>query len=161
MKVIFLDVDGVLSHRGTFSNFDRNCLALLADIVEQTDAKIVISSSWREDENNLNFLMARLGDFNLHEKVVGKTPILWELSEMVWNDDTGPMDVVGWIGQRGHEIEKFIKSDLIDIEKFVILDDDPLAKQREDWPHGKWIQTFMDEGLNTENARQAIDFLNG
>ena len=50
MKIIFLDVDGVLnSEQDRFSwtiESDKH-LILLACIVRRTDAKIVVSSSWR------------------------------------------------------------------------------------------------------------------
>ena len=53
MKVIFLDVDGVLNSeknlleaKGKSELFDRP-LALLKELVESTKAKIVVSSTWR------------------------------------------------------------------------------------------------------------------
>ena len=52
MKVIFLDVDGVLNdqmwlHLLMDSEIDEVRVARLAEIVKATDAKIVLSSSWR------------------------------------------------------------------------------------------------------------------
>ena len=64
MKVIFLDIDGVLNthesattlresfvERGAdlmgFNRFDKNCVARVNRITDETGAKIVISSSWR------------------------------------------------------------------------------------------------------------------
>lgn len=53
MKVIFLDVDGVLNSekdlleaKGKSELFDRP-LILLKELVESTKAKIVVSSTWR------------------------------------------------------------------------------------------------------------------
>ena len=55
-KIIFLDIDGVLSPRWWNSDkqsdnygclFDAKAVANLAKIVEETDAEIVISSSWK------------------------------------------------------------------------------------------------------------------
>ena len=43
-KVIFLDMDGVICLR---SGIEIECLKNLKKIVEQTQARIVISSSWR------------------------------------------------------------------------------------------------------------------
>ena len=54
MKVIFLDIDGVLNCdryiiesgcRGV--GFDPRCMTLLADIVRASGAKIVLTTSWR------------------------------------------------------------------------------------------------------------------
>ena len=61
MKVIFLDIDGVLNSVNTFKKryeehqkinkwtleIDLKMLENLKEIVEKTDAKIVLSSSWR------------------------------------------------------------------------------------------------------------------
>lgn len=52
MKVLFLDIDGVLNHRkspkanGVFT-IDPKLLPLLKKIVDSTNVKIVLSSSWR------------------------------------------------------------------------------------------------------------------
>ena len=54
MKIIFLDIDGVLNSRQYDSgrsmaegNIDVSRLLLLKQLVEQTGAKIVLTSSWR------------------------------------------------------------------------------------------------------------------
>ena len=56
MKVIFLDVDGVLIHNesldGINLHIDEENVKTLKEIVDKTDAKIVLSSSWRKEYNN-------------------------------------------------------------------------------------------------------------
>ena len=48
MKIIFLDIDGVICTPKTdFRYLDIRCVNHLNNIVEDTGAKIVISSSWR------------------------------------------------------------------------------------------------------------------
>jgi len=61
MKIIFLDIDGVLNsdrfyrerakskqnHIRYLSEFDPECIELLNEIVKQTGAKIVVSSTWK------------------------------------------------------------------------------------------------------------------
>ena len=53
MKIIFLDVDGVLncksskSRCGGFLGIDDSKVKLLKEIIDITGAKIVLSSSWR------------------------------------------------------------------------------------------------------------------
>lgn len=58
MKILFLDIDGVLNNdRSTYypdktlpyplSVLDKKCIEFLNEIVERTKCKIVISSSWR------------------------------------------------------------------------------------------------------------------
>lgn len=58
MKVIFLDVDGVLNCRTTYARdgffgIDAYMSLLVNRICERTDAQIVISSSWRLDKGSL------------------------------------------------------------------------------------------------------------
>lgn len=45
-KIIFLDVDGVINIP-PYMTFDQECLSNLKVLLEKTEAKIVISSSWR------------------------------------------------------------------------------------------------------------------
>lgn len=51
MRVIFLDIDGELTYTGyrneKTQDIDLEKVALLKEIVETTDAKIVLSSSWK------------------------------------------------------------------------------------------------------------------
>lgn len=48
LKIIFLDVDGVINtNRNHFTKLDEIALEYLKIIIESTGAKIVISSSWR------------------------------------------------------------------------------------------------------------------
>lgn len=51
MRVIFLDIDGELTYAGYSNeethNIDSEKVALLKEIVDATDAKIVLSSSWK------------------------------------------------------------------------------------------------------------------
>ena len=55
MKVIFLDIDGVLncqsskSRCGVYVGIDADKVARLREIVDETGAKIVLSSSWRTE----------------------------------------------------------------------------------------------------------------
>jgi hypothetical protein len=55
MKVIFLDIDGVLNCTKTANPrkfpyvVDRKLLARLNKLLDQTEAKVVLSSSWRVD----------------------------------------------------------------------------------------------------------------
>lgn len=68
MTVIFLDVDGVLN-LGCFdqstSCFHDNCLNELKLLVLHTDAKVVVSSSWKDDESSLNSLKCKLYEYGI------------------------------------------------------------------------------------------------
>ena len=91
MKIIFLDVDGVLnsinnlievynkthkSHSGYNYPFDEKCLNNLKFIVDKTDAYIVISSTWRRNIKGKMVLLSKLKEYGLDKRVIGFTPIL-------------------------------------------------------------------------------------
>src|SRR5574344_2699208 len=122
MKVIFLDIDGVLNHNGCrnlemgYYFVEDDLILKLKKIVDDTGAKVVLSSTWREGWNDLrygiNTIEARLFK-KLNHKLsnygitfISKTPILEN-------------------GYRGEEIDLWLhnwKGEPID--SFVILDDD-------------------------------------
>lgn len=117
MKIIFLDVDGVLNNinytkkcykkNGKKSMsmyctpFDPKCLKNLAKIVKKTGAKIVLSSTWRIYKSHIYVLEARLAEYGL--RIYDKT------------------DNINMI--RGVEIKEWLKSHR-DIENYVVIDDE-------------------------------------
>ena len=78
-KIIFLDIDGVLNNNTLTGKifarthqtvhpipFDENNLKNLKSIVFQTNSKIVISSSWRSQQNEMKRLMPKLKEYHFH-----------------------------------------------------------------------------------------------
>lgn len=117
MKVIFLDMDGVLcTPRASVASGDTGMMAyldpiaclLLRKLVEKTGARLVISSTWRKYHTRESFASILSANCpNLGNYVV---------REDAWRtDDLGP--------RRGNEIARWLES-RNDIEKFIILDDD-------------------------------------
>ncbi|OGR30838.1 MAG: hypothetical protein A2139_14760, partial [Desulfobacca sp. RBG_16_60_12] len=100
MKVLFLDVDGVLNHsrcpewnNGDWRVLDQVCVHRVRRICEETGAKIVLSSTWRLDEEGVALLVEQFGDL-----IISKTPakFSWrprwqEIKE--WLEDNGPVEV--------------------------------------------------------------------
>lgn len=75
--VIFLDVDGVLNHQdcpewqsGSWRVLDQSCVFLVRRICEETGAVIVLSSSWRTDDDAVALLRTIFGD-----RIIGQTPL--------------------------------------------------------------------------------------
>ena len=159
LKVIFLDIDGVL-------NFD-NCSDRLVDnswhecspaaverlnkIIRATGAKIVLSSTWgnyHSYEWVEGFLVAHGLDMSYdqvmdREKIIlGVTPK--KLSSM-----------------RGQEINFWLQDaeeDGLEVFSYVVLDDDTSAMQLHE---GRFIQTRMHYGgLLDEHVEKAIEILN-
>lgn len=128
MKVIFLDIDGVLNHELWFKNwikykkenintiekerrwFDPRCIELLNRLVRETNAKIVISSSWRLG-SSLEDLTNKLKSVGLVADIIAKTPKL-------------EFERVGKTVPRGNEIAYWMEFTKNKIESYVILDDD-------------------------------------
>lgn len=87
MKAIFLDINGVLNsdeHTAfiksfiTYSDnmiepFDDDCLYNLKYIVDETDAKIIITSIWRLFPDYLYILMNKLEEYGLDKNVISLT----------------------------------------------------------------------------------------
>lgn len=106
MKIIFLDIDGVLNvyceSRDEYGcSFHQEFVDNLKTIIDQTNAKIVISSTWRH--SGLEIIQEMWNHRNLPGDVISITPDLrYE--------------------KRGYEIEKWL--DTNSVVNFVILDDD-------------------------------------
>lgn len=155
MKIIFLDVDGVLNSEKDLLNnsgdseiFDRP-LNLLKKLVDSTNAKIVISSSWRigcvrsgkesfYGEQLFSVLEKRLSDVDL--KVFDITPIINEP-----------------FVKRGDEIRKWLNDTKYDVENFVILDDE---NDMCEFTSTNLVQTSMETGLTEEHLVIAENILN-
>ena len=151
MKIIFLDIDGVLNYEtcwgrpeneNTQDVWDEDCVSELNRIVEETGAKIVVSSTWRLYDDAYAIIIEKMG---IKEgSIIGKTK------------DYLPIIKAGGTC-RGDEIQDWLDTTNDVIENFVILDDDD--DMGELVPY--LIQTdFRDKGLTKEIADKAILFLN-
>lgn len=171
MKVIFLDIEGVLNTKETYERarrilgyttmidleIDKFRLDYLKRIIEETDAKIVLSSSFRYFFTKEN---AKIWPTNFKGKKLYDTFMKYGIEIY----DITPTN----LNSREEQIKAWLsKND--NVETFVIIDDDPTAFNEY---HDKLIQTskirqnyllsFMKEstGLCEENIDEAIDILN-
>jgi hypothetical protein len=140
-KLVFLDFDGVLNcdvsicQLGTRYKFWPESIKALNEILAKSGGRVVISSTWREhwtlSENARSLEQAGL----LPGRVVGKTCVAG--------------------GERGIEIDSWLKSAPYAVESFVILDDkDDMAMHRQ-----RLVQIDSKVGLGAKEARRAIDLL--
>ena len=162
MKIIFLDIDGVLNsasfnppkeyqHRqeqkaGLYwayrmDVFDSECVENLKLILEKTNAFIVISSAWRTDMDQCK---KSFSYDNLDwDRVLWKTQ--WPFDER--------------FRTREDEVFAFLKSPRTpSIEAFVVLEDEhEMSNIERDW---YMIKTDGRIGLTREDALKAICILN-
>ncbi len=167
IKVIFLDVDGVLvSSRGICCEYSENdetlihaeefdnvpegvyfpiekaCISQLRRIVSTVHGtKIVISSAWRESDEMMAFLESAIKREIGCDIIIGKTPILGSL-----------------FGGRGAEINMYLESNEA-IEAFVILDDDHEDSFYANGLYDRFVKTNIDCGLDSAGADHAIRLL--
>lgn len=139
MKVLFLDVDGVLNHSGTtfkYNHFplERYCAFLVGKIQMYTDCKVVLSSSWRHHPESV----AHLNDVVV--EIYDKTPTINTPDRI-----------------RGDEIQSWL--DLHPgVTRYAILDDD---SDMLDSQLPNFFQTsFSGGGLTDEIADKIIKHLN-
>jgi len=161
MKIIFLDIDGVLNviSQGWDdfgSLFHKHFEDNLRMIIEKTGAKIVISSTWKSD--GLKRMQEMWKHRNLPGKVIDITP---DCIEIVNKGICEFYDLV----DRGHEIQYWI--DTHNIDNYVILDDDNdmLDNQRNNFVRTSNNTDHEDcvdigWGLTKKCAKQSIKILN-
>lgn len=108
MKVIFLDVDGVLNCKFTPGScekkLDQTMINRLVGLARDTGAKIVVSSVWRM--YHMDVLTARLHAAGLPVgDIIGQTP--------EFHTERG-LEIRAWLQEHAD----------LNVESFVILDDD-------------------------------------
>ena len=159
-KVIFLDIDGVLSPRWWDSDkqsdnygclFDAKAVANLAKIVEETDAEIVISSSWKD--MGLVELQNMWRDRDLPGKIVDITPDYMS-DELLLKEDSADMD---YLYERGSEIQGWLLLHGDDVSRYVIIDDmdDILPEQQ-----SHFLQTDPEFGITNDDVKKVVHLLN-
>lgn len=157
-KFIFLDIDGVLNSKQYcasreqhkrieefkekfnnhiafgLSSIDPKAVLLLNNLISKTEAKLVISSSWRGDVN-LQTIFELAG---IVELIYGETNRLYNKC-------------------RGAEIEAWLKKEE-DLCRYIIIDNnnDILRTQLNNFVHTNWKV-----GLTEEYINKIIKILNG
>lgn len=149
MKVIFLDIDGVMNNCKLIEQFGcdaigDNFVDLLKEIVDKTKAKIVLSSTWRLFGKSRKLVQVALNSKGMEFidcTVDGqdfKNGIKKKLSHYV---------------ERREEIQEWLDRHP-EVEDFVILDDDPDAEIE-----GHFFQTNFEEGLTSKHVDEVVHYL--
>lgn len=179
MKVLFLDIDGVLNstqwweRRDKIDSFDPNewtsmfdrCvwdidpegLEMLEDIVERTDCMIVVSSSWRV-LHSLDSIWSTLNETaGVHRQrgtTIARSRIIGKTPD-AWKDfSSTPSD---WGSVRGTEIAAWLKEHP-EVTSYAIVDDDGDMLEEQKGSH--FVKTSHETGLTKLGAERLIDYLN-
>jgi Swiss Army Knife RNA repair-like protein len=151
LKVIFLDIDGVLNSaewfaaaqdvRSGLSRIDKlqemiepRAVELLNDLLARTGATVVLSSSWRISYG-MGFIGRALMKRGFTGRIRHRTPVIGS--------------------PRGREIQAWLDSSEEKPETFVILDDNS------DMAHlsHRLVQTTWGSGLQAEHVERAVEML--
>lgn len=169
MKVLFLDIDGVLNTVGgelglrlfynigesekSFLNkytipLDPACLYYLRKIVEDTGCKIVVSSTWRHGET-VESMQSWFNCALLKDAIIDKTPSFTSTSHPELKDRKGRV-------QRGEEIKWWLDQHP-EVTRYAVLDDDTDM----DIVDKNFFKTCSWDGLKKDVAQKVILHLNG
>jgi hypothetical protein len=128
MNIIFLDIDGVLNsqlyHESTvyktpttreesdLQDIDPKAIGFLNDLIKATEAKIVITSTWRRSHSDVKLqeLFEKRGFIG---KIIDHTPMLGEHT-------VRGNEILTWIERN----EKLLGKSRSDFSNYVIFDDD-------------------------------------
>lgn len=147
MKVLFLDIDGVLNPFRTdedgniMTELSDNCVANLSRIVNETNCRVVISSTWKASNHLMDVLEEELFPKLPKGCVAGCTRT--------------------FIPQRKREIEiaEYLEEHSDEIDNFVIMDDYDF--ELESFLNGgHCVITDALNGLTKKDADKCIEILN-
>lgn len=127
MKVIFLDIDWVIHIDGS-NTFDPECCSFVKEIVNQTGAKIIVSSAWGFSVDLRHIALKQFQQYGL--PIEGFTTIVNPIED----------DKVA-------NIKHFL--DTHDVEQWVVIDDFRLSIDN-------LIHISSKNGLDLQAAKQAI-----
>lgn len=172
MKVIFLDNDGVIclaNNWGSrfkkqtksiaktvadkdlpieerFDNFDQKAIKVLNQILEETDAEIVISSDWRTWAT-----LEELGQFYLSQGIIKKPIACTPLMKNFADNDFQLFWYKRWLEKiRIIEIQQWLKGTPVD--KWVAIDDLNMSPE---FNGGYGLENFVLTPRSTEGIKQS------
>ena len=156
MKIIFLDIDGVLVTRNSIKyqylnfpdetsiRFGKKAVKNLNKLIRLTKAKIVISSTWR-----LFHSLEKLQSIFEEQKIKGKIISTTSVEKATIEEDI----------PRGQKIADWLEQHL-EVEQYVIIDDDVQADCIQFHPNN-CVETSYKRGFASEERfNEALAILN-
>ena len=155
MKLIFLDVDGVLNYGGCKSRAPSGCLGieeekvkLIRRIIDETGAIVILTSTWKTEWFPTAFISELPKDGRYLEEQLAKHNVFIRAK----TEDPS-------CSQRGLGILDFINNWSEPVEAFVIIDDE-LFDFEQEGISDKHVHTSFVDGILPEHVAQAVDILN-
>ena len=150
MKIIFLDIDGVVNCWDTKERapskvigVEQRLITHIKEIVDATGAKIVLSSTWRKD---WAFDLMNGKDWHYLREEFAKQD-LYFLDYTPSRRDS----------HRGEEIKEWLESTEYDVESYVIIDDEIFDIR--DLHKGHMVKTSFNDGITKGGVDIAIKIL--
>lgn len=140
MKVLFLDIDGVLNRRDGGGGLEPDLVANLNELLAATGAYVVVSSSWRIGQNveTMTHILQQAG---FRGEIIGLTPV------HDWTTAKGRgLEIQQWMDECEHEL---------DARDIAIVDD------HDDMCHllGRLVKTDEAIGLTRKKAQELARLL--
>jgi hypothetical protein len=162
-KLIFLDIDGVIAtaeslDHGLWGLVDR-CQDHLQMILDNTNAEIVISSSWRKHtiQDTIDYFNKK--NFKFSDKITGITIRAYHYVSGVHLSIPRGVEIKQWIDTNIHSNNgKDYSRKILGVDfQYVILDDDSdmLLEQSDNF-----VRTDTEVGLTERERNLAIKILN-
>ncbi len=149
IKVIFLDVDGVLNYHGSNSEFDQICLDNLSKIVNTTKCKIVISSTYKLSQISFDRLWNEFEKFNIPKST-------YSLENFYYTPD---------LCDNGFDRTDEILQSLVNIQNYyniiswVAIDDANLLENNNEILKKHFYKINSKYGLTETDSKNIIDLL--
>ncbi len=153
MKVLFLDVDGVLVNRASVgrgpqgvTRINAFCANLLGQVLRETGAKVVLSSVWRLRYSPERFNKEIMEPWGLPPVVIGRTRSAQDTKEgLLYKSEP-----------RGHQIKDWL-AEHPEVTSWAVVDDD---SDMDRIPPLRFVQTNFELGLQGKHADLLIKVLN-
>lgn len=148
MRIIFLDLDGVLNRGGMDEGqFLPEFVETFKEVAEKTGAEIVFSSSWKRNPQMVNYVSQNIA------QIYDITPSIWVNDTTIQN--IGPQ-------YRGLEIQLWLEAHS-EVTKYAILDDTAVVLKSQEpnlfrTVEGEWGKegAWKATGLTKEIAEKVV-----